>query len=112
MERYRHFKGNEYLVHGMVVAFPRDLTENDEELIVLKAKYSEDPTKLFPIYTFSGKYFINEDREMVLYQQQYGDYSWWVRPYKDFHGIKEKEDGTKVKRFQKVDLIQPKINII
>ncbi len=41
------------------------------------------------------------EEDLVLYQCQYGDYSWWVRPLAMF--LEEVEvDGTLVSRFKKI----------
>src|SRR5439155_10818072 len=60
--RYRHYKGNEYTVLGLV-------------------RHSE-----------------TED-ELVLYRQEYGDHSLWVRP-KDMFLETVKSDGRDIPRFQ------------
>ncbi len=63
--RYRHYKGKEYLVLGMV-------------------RHSET------------------DEELVLYRQEYGDQSLWVRPAPMFLETIE-IDGRSIPRFQKID---------
>jgi hypothetical protein len=60
--RYRHYKGNEYVVLGV-------------------ARHSEN------------------DEELVVYRQGYGDQAWWVRPKVMFEETVE-VDGRRVERFR------------
>lgn len=60
--RYRHYKGNDYLVLGV-------------------ARHSET------------------EEELVVYQQDYGDRSWWVRPKTMFLETIER-DGRIIPRFE------------
>lgn len=60
--RYRHYKGNDYVVLGV-------------------ARHSET------------------EEELVVYRQDYGDRSWWVRPKAMFLEAVEL-DGRRVERFR------------
>lgn len=60
--RYRHYKGNNYVVLGV-------------------ARHSET------------------EEELVVYRQDYGDRSWWVRPKAMFLEAVEL-DGRRVERFR------------
>jgi hypothetical protein len=60
--RYRHYKGNDYVVLGV-------------------ARHSET------------------EEELVVYRQDYGDRSWWVRPKVMFLELIE-VDGRSIERFR------------
>jgi hypothetical protein len=62
--RYRHYKGNDYVVLGL-------------------ARHSET------------------EEELVVYRQDYGDQSWWVRPKAMFFETIE-IDGRRVERFRHI----------
>ena len=61
-------------------------------------KYKHYKGKYYTVYCVARDYQYGE---YVLYQQIYGDKSFWVRPYNNFFETVRNEDGKEVKRFEK-----------
>lgn len=101
-DKYRHFKGGEYVFLGIALA----LGEKNMSLdTVSKMKYEgvvryhEDNHDL-DICTLDGAIFIQADVPHVIYEGK--DKQVWAREVDDFFGVKETEYGTWIKRFVKI----------
>lgn len=64
-------------------------------------KYKHFKGMLYEVYGVARNSETLE--EMVIYQAQYGDYGFWVRPVKMFFEKVTLEDGQEVPRFSKIN---------
>lgn len=89
MKKYQHFKGTLYeaLEAENIRGYRAKHHDTQEEIIIQSRQ--------------DGKFFKQDtDEEFVLYYNpEANPRTLWAREYDDFHGFKEQEDGTKVKRF-------------
>lgn len=96
MKKYKHFKGTIY----ETVEGKRNVTK------MFNAIHHETKETLRIRWEGNGKFHIHDDfsperKDFVLYFNPEAEPRvLWVREEEDFHGYKEFEDGTKVKRFE------------
>nr|WP_316614236.1 DUF1653 domain-containing protein [uncultured Ruminococcus sp.] len=103
-------------------SFRIDFSENENEMRIPATENTPSPTQekepeLVPEEIVKGKYrhFKGNEYEvidfakdsettelMVIYRALYGEHDLWVRPYKMFQEIIER-DGKKMRRFEKID---------
>ena len=103
-------------------SFRIDFSENEDDMRIPSTENTPSPTQekepeLIPEEIVKGKYrhFKGNEYEvidfakdsettelMVIYRALYGEHDLWVRPYKMFQEIIER-DGKKMRRFEKID---------
>lgn len=103
-------------------SFRIDFSENEDDMRIPATENAPSPTQekepeLVPEEIVKGKYrhFKGNEYEvidfakdsettelMVIYRALYGEHDLWVRPYKMFQEIIER-DGKKIRRFEKID---------
>lgn len=90
MKKYKHFKGAIYetLVADGIRGYRAKHHDTQEEIIIQSRQ--------------DGRFFKQgTEEEFVLYSNpEKTPRILWAREYDDFHGYKEQEDGSKVKRFE------------
>ena len=82
---------------------PVEQTKAEPELVpeeIVKGKYRHFKGNEYEVIDFAKDSETTET--MVIYRALYGDHGLWVRPYKMFQEIIER-DGKKMRRFEKID---------
>jgi hypothetical protein len=88
---YRHYKGNDYYVLGVV----KQGVNSEKAKGYFDATHTETG-RAVSIFIYGNGFHANTDEELVLYIDTKGNY--WVRPTEMFLGYVE-VDGQQVRRF-------------
>lgn len=106
-DRYKHFKGKEYVFLGISQPLSQPNGSIDRSVLsevgVATNTETLDPVILYDIPGIprSGNmvlFFTDTEFPFVIYRRA-DEEKLWARPVDDFFGCKQKEDGSLVKRF-------------